>query len=242
MPGLGAGFAIGTRPRKPVDTPWMGLIVNPAAEDLDETLFDTARETLKNSLIALSNANAMDLLATKNGKATVDMYNRLSGVCELLHILAHGDDRNWADPLRSGLLLSDGDAPRSLLAGANLFASDVMARPVRASHVTLQACSLGRLRSGPDGELWGLARAMLSSGADTVIAPLWDVDIRSSTALFSDTYRRMAEDPAMPIWEAFTAAQREMASRPHDDPWSHVYHWGAFRLISGCTPEPADAA
>ena len=237
-PGIGAGFAMAGRRRLAQDSGYMGLLVSPAAEDRAAGLFQQARETLKESLRTVVSATHSKLLVVRDGQGDFETFRRIVGGCDLVHILAHGDDRSMADPLRSGLLLADGGEARSLAAGANLHASDVLARPVGARHVTLQACSLGRLRTAPDGELWGLARAFLSSGANTVTAPLWDVDIRSSTALFADTYRRWAEQPEVSLQQAFCAAQRAMAARPADDPWSHVYHWGAFRLIGGFFPDP----
>lgn len=238
MPGIGAGMAIGSRTCPPNESVLFGLIVSPAADDHDTKPFEDAKSALKDALVGLGAKSNAVVAVLKADETTVETFNLLAPRCDLLHILAHGQDRNASDPLKSGLILSDQGIRRSFEAGANLTAADILARPFRADLVTLQACSLGRLRSTPEGELWGLTRAFLSSGAAAVIAPLWDVDILSSTALFTDMYRRWGADETPSLAEAFTKAQLAMAERPEDDPWSHVYHWGAFRLIGGCALMP----
>ena len=107
-----------------------------------------------------------------------------------------------------------------------------MAAGTSARHITLQACSVGRTQAGAGGELWGLTRALLAAGADSIIAPLWDVDLRSSTELLRIFYEHwLFGDEPKDV--ALAAAQRELAETEIDPALNHFYHWGGFQLV-GC--------
>uniref|UniRef100_UPI003F49640F CHAT domain-containing protein n=1 Tax=Nonomuraea bangladeshensis TaxID=404385 RepID=UPI003F49640F len=153
-------------------------------------------------------------------QATVAAFQETSRSVVLHHLLAHGAYRDKADIMRSGFALASG-----LLTGR-----DLIGVGTRAGHVTVQACSLGRNVTGGSDEMWGPTRAFLAAGADSVLAPLWDVDLASSTELLADFYRRWLWD-GVPKWQAITQAQRAMWRDDDEPAWQHVYHWSAFKLI-----------
>jgi CHAT domain-containing protein len=155
----------------------------------------------------------------------------------LYHFLAHGLDAGAGDAMKSGLLVANdqGLPSRAACSTASsypmLTAALVAANGTTASHVTLQACSLGRLHLAPGDEIWGMTRALLAGGANTVLAPLWDVDLEASSRLLRRFYLHWLLG-RMPAWVALGAAQREMATG-HIKAFRHFYHWGAFQLV-GC--------
>jgi CHAT domain-containing protein len=102
--------------------------------------------------------------------------------------------------------------------------------PSSTMHLTLQACSLGRAVVGSSDELWGVMRAALAGGIPSVLGPLWNIDIDSSTFLVRRFYEHWLTG-GLPKWNAFTAAQNDMLSHPNMHSWRHPYHWAAFKLI-----------
>ncbi|MBE1584160.1 CHAT domain-containing protein [Nonomuraea angiospora] len=161
--------------------------------------------------------------------ATVEAFQTTTRSVVLHHLLAHGAFHDTADVMRSGFALSSvpGGQDSALLSGR-----DLMGQGTRAAHVTLQACSLGRGVSAASDEMWGPTRAFLAAGADTVVAPLWDVDLSSSTRVLEDFYRLWLRD-GVPKWRALADAQHAMYDDPDRPEWRHLYHWSAFKLI-GC--------
>ncbi|MBN6051811.1 CHAT domain-containing protein, partial [Nonomuraea sp. RK-328] len=153
-------------------------------------------------------------------QATVASFQEASRSVVLHHLLAHGAFRDKADIMHSGFALASG-----LLTGR-----DLIGEGTRAAHVTVQACSLGRNVTGGSDEMWGPTRAFLAAGADSVLAPLWDVDLGSSTELLAHFYRRWLWD-GVPKWRAIADAQRAMWRDDDQPAWQHVYHWSAFKLI-----------
>lgn len=146
-----------------------------------------------------------------------------------LHLLAHGRFRAGGEALRSALVM------RKNSAEAELTAYDVLASGGSSNHVTLQACSLGSSVPARGDELWGFTRALLAIGTDTVLAPVWNIDLASSTQLLRDFYDRWIEKKE-PKAIAFAEAQRAMALESSNSAWSHPYHWAAFQM-TGLTKE-----
>jgi CHAT domain-containing protein len=143
------------------------------------------------------------------------------------HLLAHGIFRSGADALASGLVLGDTSGQTS-----DMFtASDVLTLDSCPGHVTVQACSLGGTVPSQGDELWGFTRALLAAGANSVMAPLWNIDLTSSTSLLARFYSRWLVDGS-PKWRAWADAQHEMAWLDEESsPWRHLYHWAPFRMI-----------
>jgi CHAT domain-containing protein len=133
--------------------------------------------------------------------------------------------------MQSGLLLSDGNQLPDLAGGSDyvLPARDLMLRGAIAEHLTVQACSLGRTMVADSDELWGFSRAALAGGARSVLAPLWDINLASSTALLEAFYRHWLHE-SMDKHRAWSAAQFEMYRGDHGEGWRHPYHWAAFTM------------
>jgi hypothetical protein len=144
----------------------------------------------------------------------------------LHHILAHGVFRAGDEAMDSGLVLAAPPTERERL----LTARDVLALRVNARHLTVQACSLGSSVPSDGDEFWGFSRAALAGGADSVLTPLWNIDLESSTALVSSFYQAWLVD-GRPKWRAWADAQRAMATNTDHRAWRHPYHWAAFQLI-----------
>ncbi|WP_406329904.1 CHAT domain-containing protein [Streptomyces sp. NBC_00203] len=157
----------------------------------------------------------------------------------VMHLTCHGyfDPSN---PLDSGLILSDGqDLPpadfrrQSLRKRLDhlLSVRQILANSARLDLLTLRACSTARVTESADkDERDGFAGALMISGANAVVATLWNVDRTSSRALLAEFYRRLAQDPSVPTWRAFRDAQRRLMRHPEQAPWSHPYHWAGLTL------------
>ncbi|MHA6511736.1 CHAT domain-containing protein [Tessaracoccus sp. Z1128] len=80
---------------------------------------------------------------------------------DVVHVAAHGEHRG-DNPQFSSLLLADGP----------VFAHELEDIALRASHVVLSACEVGRATHRPGDQPLGLTATLLSAGAVCVIAPV----------------------------------------------------------------------
>jgi CHAT domain-containing protein len=138
--------------------------------------------------------------------------------------------------MNSGLLVSDGkelpsrkrfEETSDCDAATILTAMEIIASDGICQHVTLQACSLGRSHIAAGDEMWGVMRALIAGGANSVVAPLWDIDIPSSTELARSFYRKwLYELKPAPI--AMAEAQYSLSKNVDFPEWSHFYHWGGL--------------
>ncbi len=168
-------------------------------------------------------------------EATLDRVLGQSEAAGIRHLIAHGLDAGSDQAMQSGVLVADGSGLPSRSDATTpqpmLTAALELAHPTAASHVTLQACEIGRLHGGHRDELWGMVRAVIAGGASSVLAPAWDISLRSSGALLRDFYRRWlvaGDEPAL----ALARAQHAMANGENPE-WRSCSHWGAFQL-TGC--------
>ncbi|WP_369259199.1 CHAT domain-containing protein [Streptomyces sp. R35] len=112
----------------------------------------------------------------------------------VMHLTCHGYF-DPANPLDSGLILSDGqelppaDFRRQSLRKRLdhlLSVRQILANSARLDLLTLRACSTARVTENADkNERDGFAGALMISGANAVVAALWDVDRSSSRALLA---------------------------------------------------------
>ncbi|GAA3389681.1 CHAT domain-containing protein [Cryptosporangium minutisporangium] len=160
---------------------------------------------------------------------------------DVVHLTCHGFF-DGDDPLRSGLLLADGErrpprAPRDMGVRRRhrflVTGEDVVALTLRASIVTLRACSSGVVGERNNGdEFDGLTRSFLQAGAGAVLAGLWNVDQRSSSRLTSAFYRHWLDGSDHPArWQALRRAQLELLHDAAEPYLAHPYHWAAMSLI-----------
>jgi len=146
-----------------------------------------------------------------------------------IHFAAHATASRDA-PLDSSIVLSrEGDSGR-------LSVKDLLALRTRAQLVTLSACHSAGARTYAGEGLVGLAWAFLQSGAQSVIAGLWNVSDYSSPRLMERLYVGLAD--GQPPAEALRAAKLELI---HDGKYAHPFYWGAFQLYAGAQARNAQA-
>ncbi len=152
-------------------------------------------------------------------KATQANLEELAGGYDVLHLATHGRFVRQA-PWMSYLEMYDGE----------LRVDEIGRLELDAYLVTLSACETG-LSGGlvsdmPSGEEWiGLHQAFLAAGAPTVMASLWPIDDRVSSAFMSGFYEALGSEG-----KAFALAQmqRRFIKNPRTN---HPFFWAAFSII-----------
>ncbi|PWT97837.1 MAG: hypothetical protein C5B51_30480 [Terriglobia bacterium] len=142
-----------------------------------------------------------------------------------IHFSAHAT-ANKNSPFDSAIILSREKGLPT--AKGRLSVKEVLSNRVTAELVTISACHSAGARTYAGEGLVGFAWAFLQSGAQSVIAGIWDVSDYSSPLLMLDLYAGLAgsKDPA----EALRAAKlRLIAGGKYADP----YYWGALQLYEG---------
>ncbi|MBI5709818.1 MAG: CHAT domain-containing protein [Candidatus Eisenbacteria bacterium] len=149
------------------------------------------------------------------GGATAARVLELAPAADWIHFAGHGHYRAEA-PHESGLRFAD----RWLLAGE---LADV---GLAARWVTLSACQSARALVRPGEEWFGLARALLLSGARAVVAAQWDIEDAAAAALMEDLYGRLSLGEG--LGRALAGAQ---AARRHAG--VHPVEWAGFVVLAG---------
>lgn len=140
----------------------------------------------------------------------------------MIHLAVHAAaDPQYPD--RSALIL--GVAPKTTDDGL-LQVREIMRLPLNADLVTLSACETGVGATAGESGVVSLEQAFLISGARAVVASLWNVEDRSTTALMKAFYTHLAqhEDKAL----ALAHAKRDMLDRYIDLP---PFYWASFVLV-----------
>jgi CHAT domain-containing protein len=105
-----------------------------------------------------------------------------------------------------------------------LWTPDVARLWLRARLVVLAACHAGLSTALPGNEYAGLPGAFLTSGARTVVGPLWRVDDRVTATLMDRFYAALPAGPAVALRRAQEAVRADSAT-------THPYYWAAFQLF-----------
>jgi CHAT domain-containing protein len=136
-----------------------------------------------------------------------------------IHFTSHAV-ANLENPLDSAVILSGPDQD------FKLYARDVAELPLTADLVTVSACRSAGERSYTGEGLVGFAWAFLRAGSRNVVAGLWDVDDRSTTALMDTFYARLAagDRPAAALRAAKLALIKQGFPKP--------YYWAPFQLFT----------
>ena len=136
-----------------------------------------------------------------------------------IHFTTHAV-ANTESPMDSAVILSGPDT------AFKLYARDVAEMPLTADLVTVSACRSAGDRAYSGEGLVGFAWAFLRAGSRRVVAGLWDVDDRSTAALMSAFYERLAAGDPAPA--ALRAAKlgllRERKMRP--------YYWAPLQMFT----------
>jgi CHAT domain-containing protein len=162
----------------------------------------------------------------------------------LLHLATHGffleEQRSpvgqqpaqpQEDPmLRSGLVFAGANARRSGDEDGVLTALEAIGLDLAGTQlVVLSACEtgLGDVRNGEG--VFGLRRALVIAGAQTLVMSLWEVDDDTTQRLMSDYYARLARGDGRA--EGLLRAQLALIAEPR---LSHPFFWASF-IASGET-------
>jgi hypothetical protein len=121
-----------------------------------------------------------------------DLVDSLAGA-DLVHVAAHGRHRP-ASPLFSSLRMADGD----------VFAHELTAGRVHASHVVLSACDIGTAQVRPGDEPLGLASTLLALGVGSVLAAVGPVADDTTADLMAGYHAALAR--GVPSDEALAIA------------------------------------
>lgn len=147
----------------------------------------------------------------------------------LQHVIAHGCFRPGRQVMQSGLLLPgrhDQTVPGDEQPIMTAWQIANLTTGVR--HLTLQACSLGRSLIASADEQWGVTRGALAAGIPSVLAPMWSIDLLSSS-FTSERFYEYWLGRSIPKWTALAMAQHDTFAA--DPSWAHPYHWAAFKLV-----------
>ncbi|WKV10693.1 CHAT domain-containing protein [Marivirga harenae] len=136
--------------------------------------------------------------------------------------------------LRSGLLLSGAGSSQGTGSSQSFNQSDngffsayeaINLNLNNTEMVVLSACETGKgdVKSGEG--VYGLQRAFIVAGAQSLVMSLWKVDDTATQKLMSGFYRENVKGKAIP--DAFRSAQLAMLNE-----YKHPYYWGAFIMFS----------
>jgi CHAT domain-containing protein/tetratricopeptide (TPR) repeat protein len=157
---------------------------------------------------------------------------------EVVHIATHGFflndkkmERYGKDPdpmLYSGLLLAgvkDSDIRSKTGHDGILTAYEIMNMDLSNNRmVVLSACETGLGEVSTGEGIYGLQRAFLVAGSETIVMSLWKVDDAATQELMTTFYQKFLENNDRR--EAFTEAQKELREK-----YPEPIYWGAFVMV-----------
>ncbi|RRR70332.1 MAG: CHAT domain-containing protein [Candidatus Viridilinea halotolerans] len=148
--------------------------------------------------------------AFRHGPFTPDELLALSSSARSIHLMAHG-----AFPAAgSGRFAQLITGPR------RLYADDLYRTELHADLLFLDACHSGQVGPG----LQGFSGAALVSGANAVIAAMWQVEYRAARELVRTFYHHWRS--GLPCASALCRAQRDLAPQHPPGEWAHFYLTG----------------
>ena len=217
-PSLGVWNRLRSQPLQPIEAVGaVGIVDFPAAPQLPGV-----EEDLRNLKEAFGDKVDRVLFAEAATETNAAQILARPG---LVVFATHGF--NQPDrPLESYLLcLQDGQDDGQLTA-AELFGLDI-----RSDLIVLSACYSGLADRSPlpGDDLFGIQRALLQSGARTVVSGLWDVYDGTGPLLMKGFFEHLAAGRPAPA--ALAASQRAFVieHRSTDgDPWLHPYFWAVY--------------
>ena len=151
------------------------------------------------------------------GNVTRKRVLRALATASVVHIAGHGR-----------LAAADGFASSLDLAGADMLrADDLLGWECRARLVVLSGCQTGAGEQRAGDEVVGFVRALLLSGAGSILASQWRVNDASTRELLRRFHQATAGGSVPSLAEALRQAVRDIRAEPGYD---HLYHWGGFTL------------
>lgn len=130
---------------------------------------------------------------------------------------------------RSALALTPGrDAASDSWQDGWLTGEEARALRLRGTQlVTLLACESGRGAASSGQGIFGLRRALLQAGAETVVSTLWSVEERSASELVRRYVSKLLQQKRDRV-EALTEAMQELRGQPA---YQHPYYWAPFIVM-----------
>lgn len=138
----------------------------------------------------------------------------------LIHVAAHAV-ANRESPLDSAIILAGNENSR-------LYARDLQSMDLHVNLVTLSACRTAGTRALPSGGLVGFSWVLLHSGAQNVIASLWNAADASTSQLMERLYAHLAAGES-PVDALHLAKLELIQGNPR---YAKPYYWAAFQLYS----------
>lgn len=146
---------------------------------------------------------------------------RIAAGKNLVHLAAHGK-YDASSPMLSHIKIRSGSGEDEPLTAADMFEL-----PLRSAWlVTLAACEAAQVQSQATNELYGLIRALLYAGAQSLLLPLWRVDTHVASH-WLDIFYREAKTHRLP--DALLIANQEI--RRHPIYGADPRLWASFILI-----------
>ena len=152
----------------------------------------------------------------QNQDATPQEVIRKARDRRILHLSCHGEFDS-EKPDQSGLMLADDCLTvQEIITKLHL---------KQAQLVTLAACRSGQVAVRKGEEQVGLLQAMMTAGAQSVVASLWRVDDEATRELFVSFYQNIASghSPATSIRQAAQKVRQKARTK-------HPYYWAAFQV------------
>jgi CHAT domain-containing protein len=107
--------------------------------------------------------------------------------------------------------------------------AEIIARPVAASLVVLNACHSGQGDAIPGAGLIGLTRAWIGAGARSVVATQWDIPDEGGAGMMTEFYRILREHPGQ--GPAYALQQAQLTAMESRDATSGPSVWGAYFVV-----------
>jgi len=148
--------------------------------------------------------------------------NARLGEFQIIHFATHGVLDN-EHPELSGIILTSVDK-NGVEKNGVMSLHDIYNMDLSAELTVLSACqtALGKDMKG-EGFV-GLTHSFISAGSRSVVASLWKVDDRATSALMADFYQSMLQQGMTPA-AALRAARLKVMQ---DQRWRNPYYWAGF--------------
>ena len=153
-------------------------------------------------------------------RATKEAVLQAMNSVALIHIAAHGDFERGEIALAPSIRILNGIPQESLYL---LTMEDISKVQLRAKLVVLSCCHSARGQTKAEGAV-GIARALLGSGARSVLVALWALDDKATEQLMTHFYDHLVAGES--AGESLHEAMKWMRSKGYD-----VNQWAPFILI-----------
>ncbi|MGW1956972.1 CHAT domain-containing protein [Streptomyces sp. NPDC001920] len=146
--------------------------------------------------------------------------------CSVLHLATHGDVQELT-PYLSRLALAGQD---------HLGVDDLLSCDVTPDLLVLSACDTGRGTATAGGDVLGLTRTAVISGARHAVVSLWPVDDMTGCLVITRMYRYLTSADRPSVGTALARAQREVRAASPDE---RETEYTRLAERAGLTADPA---